>query len=48
MPVDGALVSREQLRQSGSRHRFRYVPPPTPDEFWCMDFTAPEEQDAPS
>ena len=32
-------VSREDLRQAGSRHRYRYAPPPTPDAFWDMDLT---------
>ncbi len=40
-PAGGGLVSREELREAGSRHRYRYQPPATPNEFWNMDFTAP-------
>ncbi|GAB4818915.1 hypothetical protein N2152v2_005961 [Parachlorella kessleri] len=34
----GPLVSRDELREAGSRHRYRYQPPATPDEFWNMGF----------
>ncbi|KAK9806889.1 hypothetical protein WJX72_006513 [[Myrmecia] bisecta] len=34
----GAQVDREQLRQDGSRHRYQYAPPNTPDGFWDMGF----------
>lgn len=37
--VDAALVTREELRQEGGRHRYRYQPPATPQEFWNMDMT---------
>ena len=41
-----APLSREQLRQEGSRHRFMYVPPATPSDDWNMDLTqqAPAKQ----
>ena len=28
----------EQMREDGSRHRYRYAPPATPEGFWDMGF----------
>ncbi len=31
-------VTRDELRQNASRHRYHYAPPPTPPGFWDMGF----------
>jgi hypothetical protein len=36
-PAAGA-PTREELIDAGSRHRSRYEPPPTPDDFWNIAF----------
>ena len=33
-----AKVTRNELRQNASRHRYHYAPPPTPPGFWDMGF----------
>jgi len=37
-PGAGAGALRQQLRQDGSRHRYRHAPPDTPPGFWKVGF----------
>ena len=44
--VGNGGMSREQLRQEASRHRYKWRPPATQEGFWSMDLTPPEVQQA--
>ena len=37
-PEQAQQPTRAALREAGSRHRYRYEPPPTPEGFWDMGF----------
>lgn len=38
LPNAGGTTPVKQMIQEGSRHRFRFEPPKTPEGFWDMGF----------
>eukprot|EP00887_Chlorella_sp_A99_P001257 scaffold14.g1257.t1 len=45
-PGSGGAAIQDELRQAGSRHRYRYEPPSTPGGYWDFDITQRPPQSA--